>query len=239
MCELDSQVSRPQFQHGEIALKKHPLKGETAIKATVANLRCPHCNHKGAFFGIGNCNDVCWSEASKNQAGQVQAVSFSAGVRKCPNPECSGMVQVVLRGGKLIESYPPEVIDFDSTNLPPAILASLEEAIKAHAADCFKASALMVRRVLEELCDDKKAVGGDLKKRLASLSGNVVVPKELLDAADELRLLGNDAAHISAKDYDKIGLEESTLAIELAKELLKAVYQYASLVDRLKALKKA
>jgi hypothetical protein len=92
--------------------------------------------------------------------------------------------------------------------------------------------------VLEELCDDKKAIGSDLKKRLASLSGNVVIPKELLDAADELRLLGNDAAHINAKDYDKIGQEESKLAIELAKELLKAVYQYASLVDRLKALKK-
>jgi hypothetical protein len=148
------------------------------------------------------------------------------------------MVQVVLQNQRVIESFPPEVIDFDSTNLPTPILASLEEAIKAHAANCYKASALMVRRVLEELCDDKKAVGSDLKKRLASLSGNVVIPKELLDAADELRLLGNDAAHINAKDYDKIGPEESKLAIELAKELLKAVYQYASLVDRLKALKK-
>jgi hypothetical protein len=36
-----------------------------------------------------------------------------------------------------------------------------------------------------------------------------------------------------------VGPEEASLAIELAKELLKAVYQYASLVDRLKALKKA
>jgi hypothetical protein len=45
--------------------------------------------------------------------------------------------------------------------------------------------------------------------------------------------LGNDAAHINAKDYDPIGSNESKLAIELAKELLKAVYQYASLVDRL------
>jgi hypothetical protein len=34
-------------------------------------------------------------------------------------------------------------------------------------------------------------------------------------------------------------MEQATLAIELAKELLKAVYQYASLVDRLKALKKS
>jgi Domain of unknown function (DUF4145) len=140
--------------------------------------------------------------------------------------------------GKLIESFPPEIIDFDSTNLPPDILSSLEEAIKAHAAGCYRASALMVRRVLEELCEDKKATGGDLKQRLATLGASVVIPKELLDAAGELRLLGNDAAHISAKNYDDIGTEQATLAIELAKELLKAVYQYASLVDRLKALKK-
>ena len=88
------------------------------------------------------------------------------------------------------------------------------------------------------MCNDKGAAGGDLKQRLAALSGSVVVPKELLDAADELRLLGNDAAHVNAKNYDSIGANESRLAIELAKELLKAVYQYASLVDRLKALKK-
>lgn len=64
------------------------------------------------------------------------------------------------------------------------------------------------------------------------------MPPELLAAADELRLLGNDAAHIEAKAYDAIGPEESELAIELAKELLKAVYQYSSLVSRLQALKK-
>lgn len=157
----------------------------------------------------------------------------------CPNPECRSLVQVVLKAQKVIESYPPEVIDFDSTNLPPPILSSLEEAIRAHAAGCYKASALMVRRVLEELCDDKQATGGDLKQRLTNLSQNVVVPKELLDAADELRLLGNDAAHVTAKNYDAIGKNEAELAIELAKELLKAVYQYTSLVSKLKALKKS
>jgi hypothetical protein len=143
-----------------------------------------------------------------------------------------------LKGSAVIESFPPEVIDFDSTNLPPPILASLEEAIQAHAAGCYKASALMVRRTLEELCDNKNAQGSDLKQRLAALSQSVVVPRELLDAADELRLLGNDAAHVKAKNYDAIGKDEASLAIELAKELLKAVYQYTSLVDRLKALKK-
>jgi len=59
-----------------------------------------------------------------------------------------------------------------------------------------------------------------------------------LGAADELRLLGNDAAHVEAKAYDAIGSAEAALAIELAKELLKAVYQYSALVTKLKALKK-
>ncbi|WGM31488.1 hypothetical protein KKHFBJBL_01735 [Brevundimonas sp. NIBR11] len=96
----------------------------------------------------------------------------------------------------------------------------------------------MVRRILEELCEDRTATGKTLKDRLGNLGTNVVVPKELLDAADELRLLGNDAAHIEAKSYDEIGEAEASLAVELAKELLKAVYQYQSLVDRLRGLKK-
>jgi len=139
---------------------------------------------------------------------------------------------------KEMAHFPPEVIDFDATNLPPAILASLEEAIKCHAAGCYRAAALMVRRTLEELCDDKNAGGNNLKSRIAALSAVAVIPGDLLSAADELRILGNDAAHIEAKDYDKIGEIESELAIELAKELLKAVYQYTSLVARLTALKK-
>jgi hypothetical protein len=70
------------------------------------------------------------------------------------------------------------------------------------------------------------------------LGKTALVPRELLDAADHLRLMGNDAAHVHAKDYDNIGKEEAELAIDLAKELLKAVYQYASLLTKLVSLKK-
>ena len=70
------------------------------------------------------------------------------------------------------------------------------------------------------------------------MSAVAVIPKDLLDAAHELRLLGNDAAHIEAKTYDEIGKEEVEVAIDLARELLKAVYQLASLVDRMRNLRK-
>ncbi|APY16207.1 DUF4145 domain-containing protein [Brucella sp. 10RB9214] len=201
------------------------------------NLRCPACSHKGAFASLGHdIVDAVWNELDTN--GNKTYSNIRAGLRHCPNEKCSALVFFVDHDGDMTV-YPPEVIDFDSSNLPPRILASLEESIKAHAAGCFRASALMVRRVLEELCEDKQAKGNNLMLRLQALSSTVIIPKELLDAADELRLLGNDAAHIEAKTYDNIGAQECEIAIELTKELLKAVYQYTSLVSKLRALKKS
>ena len=208
--------------------------GNTSSLPYVVTLRCPHCRHVGAFAGFANCTDIQW--ATKNAAARVEI--WAAGMRRCPNPACTSLVFVVLYKGKLDECYPPELIDFDASNLPPRILETLDETVKAHAAGCYRASALMVRRLLEELCRDKNAQGKDLKVRLAALGGSIVVPQELLDAADELRLFGNDAAHVEAKAYDDIGEDEATIAIELAKELLKAVYQYTTLLGKLKALKK-
>ena len=54
----------------------------------------------------------------------------------------------------------------------------------------------------------------------------------------ELRLLGNDAAHIEANTFEQIGKEELEISIDFTKEILKAVYQYESLLERLRSLKK-
>ncbi|WP_246707077.1 DUF4145 domain-containing protein [Mesorhizobium sp. NZP2077] len=176
----------------------------------------------------------------KQTNGRYQPIGTKTfGIRVCPNTECNSVLFFARQrpGGDSV-TFPPEVIDFDASNLPQRILESIEEAVKCHASGCYRASALMVRRTLEELCEGRKAFGSNLKVRIAALSAVAIIPTELLNAADELRILGNDAAHIEAKDYDKIGEEEAELAIELAKELLKAVYQYNSLLTRLTALKK-
>ena len=61
----------------------------------------------------------------------------------------------------------------------------------------------------------------------------------LLDGAKELKVLGNDAAHVIAKEYASIGREEAALSIEVAKEILKALYQHKGLVERLQKLRNA
>lgn len=160
------------------------------------------------------------------------------GYRRCPNPACHTHIFVVVRDGELVASYPAEVIDFDSSDLPAPVLSALEESIRCHAAECYRASALMVRRTLEEVCLDQGATGSNLKERIESLTSKVALPVGFIPALHDLRLLGNDAAHVELKDFDDIGLDEATLAIEIAKQLLQPLYQYGALMTKLAALKK-
>jgi hypothetical protein len=54
---------------------------------------------------------------------------------------------------------------------------------------------------------------------------------------DELRILGNDAAHVEAKVYGDVGEPQVSIALELTKEILKATYQLDTLVKKIQALK--
>ncbi|HWE47508.1 MAG TPA: DUF4145 domain-containing protein [Caulobacteraceae bacterium] len=189
--------------------------------------------HTGAFHGLANIADFTYGVSTDPKSMMV----VSCGMRMCPNRACNTLVFITYSGDKILESFPPERIDFDATNLPADILASLEEAIACHAAGAYRATALMVRRVLEELCQAKGTIGNDLKSRIKSLGSSAILPADLLGAMDELRILGNDAAHLEARTYDNVGRDEASLAIELAKELLKAVYQYSKLLDKLRSLK--
>lgn len=197
------------------------------LTGTVVSLRCPGCRQVGTFDAFTNIHDV-------------RVAVQTLGQRRCPNPDCRTHVFFVwsLQTTKLIAAFPAERIDFDTTDVPAQVKGAVEEAISCHAAGCFRASAIMVRRTLEELCKNRGAAGPNLKARIKSLSNKVVLPQELLDALDDLRLLGNDAAHVESQEYNAVGQAEVEAGIAVAKEVLKAAYQYASLVKQLKALKK-
>lgn len=194
----------------------------------IVSLRCPVCMQQGTFETIGS-NDL--------HLGNMNPAVLT-GQRRCPNPECKAHLFVAVQNNEILVSYPAERIDFDATNVPTAVVEALEEALTCHANQCFIAAAIMVRKTLEELCRERGATGPNLKARIKQLGTTVVLPQELLDGLDDLRLLGNDAAHIESREYDTIGKEEVEVGIELAKEVLKAVYQYSALLARLRALKK-
>ena len=208
-------------------MQLHMASGDHNGSGGPLSLRCPSCKQIGTFQPVGA--DLWFAD----KIGQVQV-----GHRVCPNPPCRAHLFVVLQGGNLSLSYPPERIDFDSTDVPSPIIESLEDAITCHANQCFAAAAIMVRKTLELLCSVQQAPGGNLKDRIKSLGSKVVLPSDLLGGLDDLRLLGNDAAHVESQAYERVGQEEIEVAIEFTKEVLKAIYQYTKLTARLRGLKK-
>src|SRR5579862_7795884 len=97
------------------------IGAQQANVGAIARLRCPNCRKNGTFDTVLQFD--C-------QIPSPQGNVF-AGLRSCPNPACRALVFcVITHGGVLLESYPPETIDFDATNIPAAVLSAFEEAIK-------------------------------------------------------------------------------------------------------------
>lgn len=165
--------------------------------------------------------------------------SAVTGMCRCPNGQCRAFLMFIAdTSGNVEAALPPRRLEFDPTGVPEAVLSAFAEAIMCHSQQCYVASAIMLRKALDLICKDSWALGGNLKERIRALRSKVVIPEELLDGMDGLRLLGNDAAHVEADVFNTIGKEEIEVAVAFTKEILKGVYQYSALLDRLKGLKK-
>ena len=195
-------------------------------KSPKVSWRCPVCLQFSTLDRMPGVDDAV--------QGQLRV-----GIRRCSNPVCleAIFVELVDHGVNVHACYPSQVITFDSTNLPEGVVKSLKEALTCHAHQCFVAAAIMIRKTLEELCTHQNVTQGNLKTKIAQLANTITLPQELLAAMDELRLLGNDAAHIESRTFTEIGKTEIEVAIEFTQEILKAVYQYQHLLERLRLLK--
>ncbi len=210
------------------------------------NITCPHCGRAGSFSPIGGINDaqyLKWVGSVENNRRQ-STVTMTMGLRRCPNPNCGALIAFADGGlGRPQDNLPwvapPELIDFQTNGVPEKIVKALREAIASHSVASFNAAALMVRKTLELLCEDKGVKGGNLKERISNLGEHAVLPPKLLAAADHLRILGNDAAHVEAKVYEDVDKPHAEVAIDVAKEILKAVYQHDDLIERLMKLAKS
>ncbi len=197
--------------------------------APVVKLKCPHCGHNGTFEQI----------AADILAKDQRRKPFLLGQRRCPNDACRGHIFFILDSNDKLHTYPAQRIDFEKADIPKRVLDAFAEALECHANKCYVAAGMMIRKTLEEICLDRGATGDDLKKKIRALGTKIVIPHELLEGMDDLRLLGNDAAHIESKTFEQVSQTEIEVAAEFTKEILKAVYQYQHLLDKLRGLKKS
>src|SRR5664280_2972906 len=182
--------------------------GQVNQSGTVS-LRCPECRQMGTF------HPFMQHDAGTQRGGRA----CIAGLRLCPNQSCRALVFCVWNqaGGKLVASYPPERLDFDATNIPASITKALEEAITCHANECFIASAIMVRKTLEELCHERGATGANLKERLRNLGTKAYSLQSCSTVSTICVCLGTTRRTLSRRSLIRSDRKKSKSAFSLQK----------------------
>lgn len=102
--------------------------------------------------------------------------------------------------------------------LPEKIKSAFQAAEKVKTID-VNAYAILMRRLLELVCLDRKSSGDTLAKMLADLASKNEIPTKLVDVAKGLKNFGNIGAHAGSGEL-------SEKEIPIVNALIKAILEY-------------
>ena len=140
------------------------------------------------------------------------------------NEEC-----IYIESEKL---YPPRLegvkgLGDESFFLPQKVKQIYEETHTALAVQAPVLAAIGLRALLETVCKDKEAVGGDLFKKIDSLVEKRLLTPGSATILHKIRTLGNEAAH-EVKPHTE---RQLGLAMDIVEHLLKDVYVLPKLAE--------
>lgn len=167
---------------------------EPTVMDRVSSLICRHCGQ-----GVAVVEEEWVGESRKKDSRSGGTISYR-GLHWWPLPE---------------SNLPDDI--------PNAIAGVFGEAAAALAAGCPRASAVMARRTVEAICDDKGESAGTLAQRLASLVSKNVLHPTLAEWAKEVRLVGNVGAHFDP--INSVSSDDAQQLLSFVRELLKYQYQ--------------
>lgn len=158
---------------------------------------------------------------------------------------CRACKQVTLRETYWFDLYEEERIDtlyppqsIKAYYLPEKVREAYNAARKTRAIDA-NVYALLLGRTLEAVCEDRKAEGENLYKKLEALSQKGEIPENLVKVAHGLRSLRNVGAH---ETFEGLTQKEMPLLDDLSKAVLEYIYVAPNLAleaeEQLEKLKK-
>lgn len=141
---------------------------------------------------------------------------------------------------QLREVYPntlPEPID---SNVPDFLKNDLFEANTCFASKCYKAAALMSRRVLQMCCLDKNTPSGKkLLEQIDWLLEKQIITTELQQWAHQVRMVGNEAAHEQEKNLkETVSKEDAEDIMKLLKAIVGILYITPKISKRMQEKRK-
>jgi hypothetical protein len=199
---------------------------------------CPWCRRHVVMERISGMPDKAAQSSSDISGNPI--FTFIC-LRRCP--ACSGVCLAFMRGledkaKSLYEMWPKSKSEQvkEVPGMPDDVAKAIDQAIVNHAQGMLEPAAMMIRKAIELICEDVGATGGRLIDRIKSLKKLLILPDEIVDAMDEIRVFGNEGAHVFSRHYE-VSEKEVAIAIELVIEINRAIYSHRHLLTKLKEYK--
>lgn len=198
--------------------------------------KCGHCGNRAPMLIVGRYSKV------RTHLDDKAGFQWDAGTIY-ETLECPACGDIEFRSYYYHEGFEEQGVDYKtlyptSTKIPIGLVDPIkkeyEAALKVKSVSA-NAYGVLMRRVLELVCEDRGASGQNLHQKLTDLAQKSEIPKQLVAVADSLRVFGNLGAHASLGELTE---NEVPILENLSRAILEYVYSAPYLVSQAeKALK--
>lgn len=193
-------------------------------------INCPHCNN------LSTHNILCTESVSEDlydETGEfVHRGEFYYMLTHCKS--CNDVVLFVnsdlndfpqsIHGANVL--YPSQK---KLDGIPDAIRKTYEEAKKVKKRSSM-AFVVLIRKVLELICEDKQADGRTLHDKISFLATKEIIPEKIYEMARAIKYFGNMGAH----DYIEIDYSDVEIIDDLIVVFIEYVYIAPMKLSRLR-----
>lgn len=187
-------------------------------KSLTENIKCGHCQNTAPMTLE---TKYCENYEEDHDSG----IDAHTGYEICKCPVCKG---VTLRSYFWYDAMDPEDVSYKilypvektQMGLPRSVREAYEAAQNVMHIS-VNAYGVLLGRVLENVCDDRGAIGDTLDKKLKNLAEKKEIPEKLVDIATGIRQLRNIGAHASLGELTE---QEIPILNDLTRAILDYVY---------------
>jgi hypothetical protein len=190
-------------------------------------VKCPHCGHNEVAIQLKRYNRV----ESHDERGIYWEAGYVYELDACQSCEAP-----ILRRG-FHHSEAPEEFEWEflyptppvtTEGLPDRVETAFKAALRVREID-GNAFGVLLGRVLEAVCHDRKAKGRTLADKLTTLAKQGDIPPHLAELAQSLREFRNVGAHFTLGD---LSVGEVPFLEQLCRAVLQYVYEAPLMIDK-------
>ena len=180
----------------------------------------PSDNPKGVVFPVPGVSFISTFHHLLFQCVACHKITYFVVEQESKSVSLDNELQLKFPFPRIVHQYPVAKTKPHQA-VPLAISQAINEAELSNGIGAFNACAVMLRRAVHNLCEDKGANGKDLFAQLADLKSKQIITPDLWTWAEELRVLGRNGAH---PEWPDVSRGDAEYGLKFIGEIVRFVY---------------